>query len=163
MVLLVASVSTITLLARPGDDADADQTSAGATQPADPAVVATVDVADSPYEVAVRPDGRKALVTDGSPWSVQIVDIESATVEATIEFGANPNQIVVSPDGERAFVSVQTDEVAVIDIAARAVVATIPVGEFPDAMAVNADGTRLFVANRIDGSISVGGIPWASG
>jgi len=122
-----------------------------------------------PNDVAVRPDGRYALVTSGGSDRVAVVDvkrlvevIESASdaaretvlpnhlglsseyVVKRISVGGNPRGVVFSPDGRFAYVAeALSDTVAVIDASDFSMAGRIDLGG-PDAVSELRRGERVF-------------------
>jgi YVTN family beta-propeller protein len=59
-------------------------------------VVAT-PVGDSPFAVAVTPDGKHAYVTNNVSNNVSVIDSASNTVVATVPVGSNPVGVGIVP------------------------------------------------------------------
>lgn len=122
-----------------------------------------------PMDVAVSPDGRRALVTSGGADLVAVVDVEAllALVTATsdrdrrevlpnylgtssrfvvgrIAVGTNPRGVVYSPDGRFAYVANTLDDsVTVLDADDYTVAATIDLGG-PRAVSETRHGEKIF-------------------
>jgi YVTN family beta-propeller protein len=123
-------------------------------------VKATIDVADSPVDVAVTPDGSTAYVVHRDfVGTVEVIDTATNTVIDTITVGDGPsdlNSVAVTPDGAFAYVTNFYDNtVVVIDTGTNTVIDTITVGDNPREVAVRPDGTRAYVTNYDDGTVSV--------
>jgi YVTN family beta-propeller protein len=69
------------------------------------AVIATIPVGDSPFGVAVSPDGSKVYVTNLGSASVSVIDAATNTVTATIPVGLQPSGVAVTPDGSKLYVA----------------------------------------------------------
>ncbi len=100
--------------------------------------------------IALTPDGRKAVVTDGQEKAIYILNTASGafeTVTGAIEY---PTAVAISPDGGRAFVvDNMQDNILIIDIARRAVVDSIPmsldsIGLYLEDIAVRPQGDRVY-------------------
>jgi YVTN family beta-propeller protein len=123
-------------------------------------VVASIPVGDSPYGVAVNPQGTLVYVSnsDNNAIGSTISVISTATnkVVAAVFVGDGPRGIVVGADGSRVYVAnSNSDNVSVIDAVGNKVIATIPTGQTPVGMVISPDGSKLYVANTNGGSITV--------
>ena len=96
-------------------------------------VVATIAVGQTPFGVAITPDGTRAYVTNQNSNTVSVIDTATNTVVATIPVGLRPAGVAITPDGTRAYVAnvCRDNTVSVIDTATNTVVATIAVGSLP--------------------------------
>jgi YVTN family beta-propeller protein len=107
-------------------------------------VVATVAVSpfpflNSPFGVAITPDGTRAYVTIPLEDSVAVIDTASNTVIGTVTLvaGSGPVGVAITPDGTRAYVTnLFVNSVSVIDTASNTVLATVPVGLGPVAVVI---------------------------
>ena len=72
---------------------------------ADPVVVDTVAVGESPQGVAVTPDGARAYVTNLSNDSVSVIDtVSNSVIGSPIAVGWEPKGIAITPDASKAYV-----------------------------------------------------------
>jgi YVTN family beta-propeller protein len=119
-------------------------------------VSVTIPGGSRPVDVAITPDGRKALVTNLDGGDVTVIDTITEMATSTVPVGSEPTAITFTPDGTRAYVTDQADgTVSVIDLDVGAVTATIPVGNTPLGIAITPDGTTAYVANSNDSDVSV--------
>ena len=125
--------------------------------------LASVPVGAAPHEVAVAPDGRRAVVSNyGTPdlpgSTLRIVDIERAAVAAVIDVTPNthphgvawlsPARMAVTAEGSRHLLIVNVDD--------GSVETAIETGqEMSHMVVVSADGARAYVANIRSGSLTV--------
>lgn len=125
-------------------------------------VAATLPVGTGPHEVAVSPDGTRALVanygTGPQPGSsLTLIDVPGARVVKTIDLGEvkRPHGMVFL-DGRRALVTSEAGKALVeVDVEAGKVVRQIPTGqELSHMVAVTPDRSRAFVANITSGSMT---------
>ena len=124
-----------------------------------------------PYGAAILPDGRTGLVSNESPGTVSVVDLDTATKKADIQVGphlSHPEAIALDPQGRRAYVALaNSDQVAVIDTASMTVERTLSVerpqglGSAPTDLTVTPDGSRLLVTASGTDEIVVFGLPAA--
>jgi YVTN family beta-propeller protein len=112
-----------------------------------------IEVGFEPQGMAVRRDGRQAVVTNWGGHSISLIDTVRRVAVAAIQVGERPFDVVVAPDGSTAYVALlsRPGGVDVVDLDARRVRTTLPLG--PTArLAISPDGRRLYVAN---GDVSV--------
>lgn len=125
-------------------------------------VVKTLPVGVAPHEVAVSPDGRRALIanygTREQPGStLTLIDVPDARVVKTLDLGGykRPHGMVFV-DGRRALVTCEANKALIeVDVDAGKVVREIATGEEVSHMvAVTPDGSRAFVANIGSGTVT---------
>jgi len=118
-----------------------------------------------PHEVAVSPDGRRALTAEYGPENrhgqhVVLIDIPEARIIGRLDLGpkSRPHSVLFHPDGRRAVATMQTsDRIAVIDLDAMKVVRTLPTGGREGHMVrLSPDASRAYVTSRgAEGTLSV--------
>jgi uncharacterized repeat protein (TIGR01451 family) len=125
-------------------------------------VIASVNVGDQPYGIAITPDGNKVYVANQVSNTVSVIDAVNLTVTATVPVGISPVGVTSSPDGTKIYVtnygnySVPSNTVSLINTTTNTVTATIPVGDKPKGITVSPDGTKLYVVNcQYGGSVYV--------
>lgn len=124
-------------------------------------VVATLPVGDGPHEVAISPDGNRALIanygrqTPGR--SLTLIDVPNAKVEKTIDLEEyrRPHGVQFVAEG-RALVTVEDNQSLLeVDVAAGKVGRAIPTAQNGSHMVAAAPAAqRAYVANLGSGSIS---------
>lgn len=125
-------------------------------------VVATLPTGDGPHEVAVSPDGRRAVVADygtgQAPGStLTVIDVPEARVVKTLDLGEYrrphglvwhaPDRLYVTAEARKALVEVDPEEGKV-----RRAFETGQ--EVSHMVAVTPDGSRAFVANIGSGNVT---------
>jgi T5SS/PEP-CTERM-associated repeat protein/YVTN family beta-propeller protein len=119
-------------------------------------VVAAVPVGNSPFGVAIKPDGTRAYVANAFSSDVSVIDTSTNTVVATVGLANSPYGVAITPDGGRAYVTNPTSNgVSVIDTSTNTVIATVPVGSVPYGVTITPDGGRAYVTNNQEDSVSV--------
>ena len=118
-----------------------------------------------PHEVAVSPDGRRALTAEYGPENrhgrfVILIDIPEARIVGRIDLGptSRPHSVVFHPDRRHAVATMQnSDQIAVLDLEAMKVVRTLPTGGREGHMVrLSPDATRAYVTSRgAEGTLSV--------
>jgi YVTN family beta-propeller protein len=125
-------------------------------------VAASLPTGIGPHEVAVSPDGQRALATNYGSREVQgssltLIDIPAARVAATIDLGAfrRPHGVRWLDD-TRAVVTAEANRtLLVVDVERRRVRSEIRTDQDTSHMvAVTPDGQRAFVANIGSGSVT---------
>jgi len=142
-------------------------------------VIATVNVSDSPFGVAVTPDGKKVYVANLGSNNVSVIDTATNSVTDSIDVGKQPRGIAVNPDGTKIYVvNSASNNVSVIDTSTNNVAATVNVEWIPYGVAVAPDGKKVYVtngdlgnenntvsvidtvSNNVTATVNVGGIPY---
>jgi YVTN family beta-propeller protein len=118
-----------------------------------------------PHEVAVSPDGRRALTAEYGPENrhgqrVVLIDIAEARIVGRIDLGpkSRPHSVIFFPDSRRAVATMQdADRIAIIDLDAMKVVRTLPTGGREGHMVrLSPDASRAYVTSRrAEGTLSV--------
>jgi YVTN family beta-propeller protein len=133
-------------------------------------VAATVKTGDGPHEVAIRPDGEQAVVTNyggqGRPGSsLTVIGLRDAKVLRTIDLGTyrRPHGIQFAPGGRELVVTAEENRaLLVLDAESGKVRRAITTGqEVSHMVALAPDGRRAFVANIGSGSVTA--IDWVAG
>jgi len=117
-------------------------------------VTATFLEGKNPSELAVAPDGKKALVMDITNNSVYFLDLKTGSVTTTLAI-KHPSGVAITPDGALGLVSSTNDDtVRVVDVES-SFIDTVKVGKGPGWMAVTPDGGQALVVNGTDNTVSV--------
>ncbi len=109
-----------------------------------------------PYGAAILRGGHTGLVSNETPGTVSVIDLDAGKKVKDITVGphlSHPEAIAVDPTADRAYVAIaNSDQVAVIDTKDMVLANTISVGRpeglgtSPVALTVTPDGRRLLVA-----------------
>src|SRR4051795_3535855 len=128
-----------------------------------------VKTGNYPYGAAILPDGKTGLVSNETPGTVSVVDLDKGEKVKDIQVGAHlshPEAITLDPKAPRAYVTVtNSDQVAVIDTKDLKVERTLSVerpeglGAAPVDAAVTPDGGELVVANEGTDELAVFQLP----
>jgi YVTN family beta-propeller protein len=132
-------------------------------------VAETVGVGDSPWGVAITPDGTRAYVANNGSNAVSVIDMTSNNVVADISLGDfRPRDVAITPDGKRAYVTGRVytlgdySGLVVIDTSPTSAtynteVARITCNCFsnPIGVAITPDGRRAYVANWTSNRVAV--------
>jgi DNA-binding beta-propeller fold protein YncE len=126
-----------------------------------------------PYGAAILRDGRTGLVSNESPGTVSVIDLQAGTKTKDIQVGSHlshPEAIALDPRADRAYVAIaNTDQVGVIDTKRLVVERTLSVGRpegdgtSPVALTTTPDGSQLIVAEAGADELAVFQLPDATG
>lgn len=95
-------------------------------------ITGTIPVQHRPFDVAVTPDGTRALVARNGNDTVADVSLTTSNVTASVPVGSRPSALALSDDGTRAYAAnAAGDSVSVIDTTTDTTIATVPVGNEP--------------------------------
>ncbi|WP_419661177.1 hypothetical protein Dvar_15980 [Desulfosarcina variabilis str. Montpellier] len=123
--------------------------------------VTSLEVGDTPYGVAVTPDGNQVLVTLlESDALVFINTSDFSQIVETLPVGSAPHGVAVDPKGSYAYVAnYDNNTVSQVSLSTRTIVETIDVGEGPWGVAARYDEENstpvVYVTNYNDGTVSV--------
>ena len=130
-------------------------------------VTAKISV-DSPFGIAVTPDGKYAYVSNEistleTNSTVSVINLATNKVEKTITVGCYPAGVAVAPNGKFVYVIDQNQghsnpygAISIIDTASNTVAATLTIGRGPYyGIAVSPDSEYVYVLNSSDGTVSV--------
>jgi YVTN family beta-propeller protein len=132
-IIVVGSLTLVYAAARPAPDAPAK----------------TRERHRSPTDLAILPDGCRALTANQTADTVSLIDLDTGKVLAEIPCGQRPVAIARSVDGRHAAVSnrwsdsvtlIEVDDVKLLSLGA------VAVGRLPQGVAFSPNGNRLFVA-----------------
>src|SRR5262249_20227044 len=100
-------------------------------------VTATITVGNSPFGVAVTPDGSTVYVANSMDNTVSVIPTSVNMVTGVITVGNCPVGVAVTPDGSLVYVANSMDNtVSVIPTSVNMVTGVITVGNFPVGVAV---------------------------
>ncbi len=125
--------------------------------------LATLPTAVGPHEIAVSPDGRRAVVTGygnkAEPGrSLTVIDVPSLSVVRTIDLGEyrRPHGAAFLPDGRRVVVTAEANTaVEIVDVEAGAVERGIPTAQQgTHLVALAPGGARAYTANIGSGTVT---------
>ncbi len=125
--------------------------------------VARIPTGHGPHEVAISPDGRRAVVGDYGDQPVvgqtlTLIDLPSKRVTATVSTipYRRPHGVAWLPDGRRVVATAERDSaVIVVDVEAGRVERAIRTGAAGSHMlALSADGRRVYTANIPSGTVT---------
>jgi YVTN family beta-propeller protein len=109
--------------------------------------IATIQVGEDPFDVAVTPDGSRAYVSLLPTEQIKIIDTATNQVVKTIPFHQeSPSKVVFSPDGTRAYIAMLQGNVYTYDTTTLQRVGTVQSNDpNPFGMALTPDAGLLYV------------------
>jgi|GEM_PF-5204744 len=89
-------------------------------------LLGAIGVGNTPYDVAITPDGTKAYIANQGSNTVSVLNTTTNAIIKTINVGNGPNNVRVTPDGTTAYVLNGKDNtVSIISTTTDAVLSTI--------------------------------------
>ncbi len=114
-----------------------------------------LDVGKTPVEIALKPDGGEAFVSNFNSGTISEIATTSNEVGGAYLVGYHPVRGLVSADNSLLYVSnFSGGMVSVYSIDDGKFLTSIKVGEGPDALAFSSNGHLLFVADAESGDVS---------
>ncbi|MBI3455390.1 MAG: YncE family protein [Candidatus Rokubacteria bacterium] len=120
------------------------------------AVRTVIPVGETPWGIAVTPDGRGACVAYGA--GLAIVDLRAATVQQRVPLGGQGMGAALSPDGALCYVAVhrnEGDRLVAVERTGGRVRGEVPIGERAFGVYLSRDGRTLYVPEHDGFSLSV--------
>ncbi|HEV2273055.1 MAG TPA: YncE family protein [Acidobacteriaceae bacterium] len=114
-----------------------------------------LDVGKTPVQIALKPDGGEAFVSNFDSGTISEIATQSNEAGGASLVGYHPVRGVVSADNSLLYVSnFSAGMVSIYSIDDGKLLTPIKIGEGPDALAFSADGRFLFVVNAQSGDVS---------
>ena len=134
-----------------------DQSSVHAVDVATETLLATIPVFNTPVDIAITPDDRRAYVTHFRSSSLAVIDTVNDVALPSINLGsATTFQIDIDSTGTRAFVaSTVPAKLFVIDLTTDTVANSIVPGNYPYGVAVHPDDSRVYVSDHYVAQVHV--------
>ena len=105
---------------------------------------------------AVDTDGRRLYLTHLGDSSLDVLDLDTLTVEAVVPRIAQVHGVAIAPELGSVYASATgADALVTIDAATNRVTARTPTGAFPDGVAFDPERRLVFVSNKDDGTITM--------
>jgi YVTN family beta-propeller protein len=119
------------------------------------ALLALLDVGETPTRLAVKPDGGEVFTTNFGSDSISEISTWTNEVSGTYVIGARPSRAVISKDDSTLWATnFGADSVSVYSIEDGRMVAGVRTGSRPDALAFSADEHLLLVADAGSGDVA---------
>ena len=122
----------------------------------DDALLAKLDVGQTPVSLALKPDGGELFVMNYGSGTISVIETTSNDVAGSYYIGNNPVRGFATSDNSLLYVSnLASNSIAVYSINDGSLAGTVQVGAGPDAMALSTSGNFLFVADSRAGDVAV--------
>ncbi len=127
----------------------------------DSETVTALTVDNTPYGIAITPDGEQVLVTQRTGDALVFINTSAFSQTAyTLVVGNSPRGVAIEPNGRYAYVAnFDDDTVSQVNISSRSVIDTIDVGDAPWGVAARYDKENstpiVYVTNYYDDTVTV--------
>lgn len=120
-------------------------------------IIKRIKVDHSPHDIALSPNSKFIVTANFHSNTINIIDVQSLSLQKTIATGDGAHGVVFSPDGRFLFVvNAREDTLSIIETATFTQQTKINVGSYPEYVGVTKDGSKVFTTNLSDGgSITV--------
>jgi YVTN family beta-propeller protein len=119
------------------------------TDTRDHTTIVTLEVGNSPGDIAITPAGRYVYVANVGEATVSVIETTTNSVLTTIPVGDEPSGLAVKPDGSQIYVAcLSGNGLWVIDVASQAVDTVIQLGA-PRDVALSHDGETAYVTTGL--------------
>lgn len=117
---------------------------------ADLAIPLTPALTSQPFDIAITPDGLRAVVVQRVTNTVSIISlITNSVIGAPIAVGSSPEGVAITPDGTKAYIiNALGNSVSILSLVSNTVTGTILGFNVPVDIAITPDGTKAYVTNR---------------
>jgi YVTN family beta-propeller protein len=120
------------------------------------ALLAMLDVGQTPVHLALKPDGGEVFATNFNSDSISEISTWTNEVEGTYVIGAHPSRAVISHDDSSLWVTnFGADSASLYSIADGRMVTGVRTGSRPDALAFSNDEHLLLVVDSGSADVSV--------
>ena len=122
--------------------------------------VKTVSTGNSPFSVAVSPDGSSVYVDNSGSTNVSIVNTATNTVRATVTGILSPSYLLVTNGGAQVLASSHNQNVVYdISTATNTVTKSFSAGTGPAELVASSDGKQVYVAAQTAGTVAAVDVP----
>jgi YVTN family beta-propeller protein len=132
------------------------RTLASQSTPRKDALLALLDVGETPVSLALKPDGGEIYVANYDGGSISEIDTATNEVGGAYFVGTHPVRALIAPDNSTLYVSdFDADSLGVFSIDDGQLVGTSHTGDGPDALAFSRAGNLLFAVDARSGDVAV--------
>jgi YVTN family beta-propeller protein len=111
--------------------------------------------ADTPYRIAISPDGTKAITSNSLSESASIINLTNYTVEAIIDLGEKSDAIGITYDSQWAIMGgYDLNTIKIIDLMNNEMVGSLYTGQRPLMVAISPDDQYAYIGNLKQNSVS---------
>ena len=111
---------------------------------------------DTPYRIAVSPDGTKAISVNNVSENISIMDITNNSVDTIVDMGENCWEVTFTHDSKWAILGgYDSNSIKIIDMTTEAFVTSVYTGQRPMMLQVSPDDSFVYVGNLKGNSVSI--------
>lgn len=111
---------------------------------------------DTPYRIAVSPNGSKAVISCSLSESVSIIDLQDYSVDTIIDLGEKCDAVGITHDSHWAVMGgYDLNTIKIIDLTTNEFVASIVTGQRPMMVAISPDDQYAYIGNLKGNSVSI--------
>ncbi len=110
---------------------------------------------DTPYRIAVSPDGTKAVTVDGISESITIIDMQNNTVDTILDMGENCWEVAITHDSHWAILGgYDLNTIKIVNLQTNEFVQSITTGQRPMMIEISPDDNYAYIGNLKGNSVS---------
>ena len=111
---------------------------------------------DTPYRIAVSPDGTKAVTVNGLSENISIIDLQTYTVDTIIAMGENCWEVAITHDSQWAVLGgYDQNSIKIVNLSTYEFVKEITTGQRPMMLQISPDDNYVYVGNLKGNSVSI--------
>lgn len=114
----------------------------------------TIELSDTPYDIALSPDGNILFTTMWFTATVERLDLTTSTT-TRVTVPGNPGLVAISPDGNRMFVTHENNNQLTRIDTATMTATSINVGNKPRGIDISPDGRNVFFVDQVSKTLSI--------
>ncbi|MEZ5082955.1 MAG: YncE family protein, partial [Bacteroidales bacterium] len=120
------------------------------------ALVGLPPEADTPYRIAISPDGSKALTSNSLSESMTIIDLLTYTVDTIIDLGEKCDAIGITHDSQWGIMGgYDLNTIKLIDLSTNEFVTSVYTNQRPLMVAIAPDDEQVYIGNLKSNSVSI--------
>ncbi len=110
---------------------------------------------DTPYRIAISPDGTRAVTSNSISQNASIINLETYEVEAILELEEGCDALAITHDSQWAVMGgYDLNTIKLIDLSANEYVASVYTGQRPLMVAIAPDDSHAYIGNLKQNSVS---------
>jgi len=111
---------------------------------------------DTPYRIAVSPDGTKAVSVNGLSENISIIDLQTYTVDTIINMGENCWEVAITHDSQWAILGgYDMNSIKIVNLQTFEYVKSVTTGQRPMMIQISQDDNYAYVGNLKSNSVSI--------
>ena len=111
---------------------------------------------DTPYRIAISPDGTKAVSVNNISNNISIIDMQSYSVDTILEMGEYCWDVAISPDSHWAVAGgYDNNTIKIIDLTTNTFVKEVTTAQRPMMIQISPDNQYAYIGNLKSNSVSI--------